>query len=72
MFANPSLVTRIIVGKTVGFAFGLAGFLILPYILPEVGLMQRLGFLFWYTTLGAIIALFGVFNRHPMLNLRLP
>ncbi len=72
MFGKPSLATRIIVGKTVGFAFGLLGFLILPTILPEVGPMQRWGFLFWYTTLGAIIALFGVFNRHPMLNLPLP
>ncbi len=72
MFGKPSLATRIIVGKTVGFAFGLLGFLIMPTILPEVGLMQRWGLLFWYTTLGAIIALFGVFNRHPMLNLPLP
>ncbi len=72
MFANPSLVTRIIVGKTVGFAFGLLGFLILPTILPEVGLMQRWGFLFWYTTLGAIIAVFGVFDWHPVLELPLP
>ena len=43
MFAKPSLVTRITVGKSIGFAFGLAGFLILPAIVPEVGLMQRWG-----------------------------
>ena len=72
MFAKPSLVTRVIVGKTAGFGFGLASFLIMPYILPEVGLMMRWGLLFWYTTLGAIIAIFGVLDRHPVLRLPLP
>ena len=52
MFGKPSLTTRIAVGKTVGLIFGLIGFLVLPYILPEVGLMQRWGFLFWYVDAG--------------------
>ncbi len=69
MFAKPSLVTRIAVGKTVGLAFGLIGFLMLPYILPEAGPMMRWGFLLWYTTLGAIIA---VFDWHPVLRLPMP
>jgi hypothetical protein len=72
MFGKPSLVTRIAVGKSIGFAFGLAGFLMLPYILPEAGQMLRWGFLLWYTTLGAIIAIFGVFTWHPVLQLPLP
>jgi hypothetical protein len=33
---------------------------------------MRWGFLLWYTTLGAIIAIFGVFNWHPVLELPLP
>jgi hypothetical protein len=72
MFGKPSLVTRIAIGKAVGFAFGLAGFLMVPYILPEADPMLRWGFLLWYTTLGAIIALFGVFTGHPVLQLPLP
>ncbi len=72
MFGKPSLVTRIAVGKTIGFAFGLAGFLMVPYILPEADPMLRWGFLLWYTTLGAIIAIFGVFDWHPALDLPLP
>ena len=72
MFANPSLVTRIAVGKAVGLAFGLIGFLMVPYLLPEADPMLRWGFLLWYTTLGAIIGLFGVFDRHPLLELPLP
>ena len=72
MFGNPSLVTRIAVGKTVGLAFGLIGFLMMPYILPDADPMMRWGFLLWYTTLGAIIAIFGVFTWHPVLQLPMP
>lgn len=72
MFGNPSLVTRIAVGKTVGFIFGLMGFLMIPYILPAADPLMRWGFLLWYTSLGAIIAMFGVFNWHPVLKLPLP
>jgi hypothetical protein len=72
MFGNPSLITRIVVGKTIGFAFGLAGLVCLPYFLPEIGWMPRLGILFWYTTLGAIIGMFGVMTWHPVLKLPLP
>ena len=72
MFDNPSLVTRIAVGKTFGFAFGLIGFLMLPYILPQADPMMRWGFLLWYTTLGAVIAMFGVFTFHPVLQLPMP
>lgn len=72
MFGKPSLVTRIAVGKAVGFIIGLSGFLMLPYVLPEAGVALRWGFLLWYTTLGAVIAVFGVFTFHPILRLPLP
>ncbi len=72
MFGNPSLVTRIAIGKGVGFAVGLAGFLMLPLFVPEAGWLIRWGILLWYTTLGAIIGMFGVFDYHPILKLPLP
>jgi hypothetical protein len=72
MFEKSSLVTRIAVGKGVGFAVGLAGFLLLPLFVPEAGWLIRWGVLLWYTTLGAIIGLFGVFDRHPILNMPFP
>jgi hypothetical protein len=72
MCENPSLTTRIAVGKGVGFLFGLAGFLLLPSILPEAGWQIRWGVLLWYTTLGAIIGVFGVYTRHPVLRLPFP
>ncbi|MCB2263074.1 MAG: hypothetical protein LGR52_09070 [Candidatus Thiosymbion ectosymbiont of Robbea hypermnestra] len=72
MFENPSLTTRIAIGKGVGFLFGLAGFILVPFFLPEGGELIRWGILLWYTTVGAIIGLFGVYTRHPILPLPLP
>ncbi len=72
MFEKPSLVTRIAIGKGVGFVVGLAGFIFLPFFAPEAGLLIRWGILLWYTTLGAIIGMFGVFTYHPVLKLPMP
>ena len=72
MFGNPSLITRIAIGKGIGFAFGLLGFLFLPYFVPEAGWLVRVGVLLWYTTVGAIIGVFGVFTWHPILKLPMP
>ncbi len=72
MFGKPSLVTRIAIGKGIGFLVGLVGFISLPFFLPEAGWLIRWGILLWYTTLGAIIGVFGVFTWHPVLNLPMP
>ncbi len=69
MFEKPSLVARIAIGKAVGFVVGLAGFLLLPVFVPEAGWLIRWGILLWYTTLGAIIGVFGVLTWHPVLKL---
>ncbi len=71
MTLKPSLVTRIAVGKLVGLIFGLIGFFILPAFGVD-DLKIRLGVLFWYITLGAIIGIFGVLNFHPVLRIPLP
>jgi hypothetical protein len=72
MFGNPSLMTRIAIGKLIGFVFGLTGFILLPFFLPDAGWLLRWGILFWYTTVGAIIGVFGVFTYHPVLKLPFP
>lgn len=72
MFSNPSLITRIAIGKGIGFIFGLVGFIFLPYFLPDASWLLRWGVLFWYTTVGAIIGVFGVFTWHPILKLPMP
>ena len=72
MFGNPSLVTRIAIGKAIGFLVGLVGFIALPWFLPEAGWLIRWGVLLWYTTLGGLIGIAGVFTWHPALKLPLP
>lgn len=72
MFSKPSLTTRIAVGKLVGFAIGLLGFLYILLFLPQVDPFLGWGVLFWYTTVGAIIGVYGVYARHPVLDLPMP
>ncbi len=72
MFSNPSLTTRIAIGKGIGLIFGLVGFVSLPFFLPDASWLLRWGILFWYTTVGAVIGVFGVFTWHPILQLPLP
>ncbi len=72
MFENPSLITRIAVGKAIGIVVGLIGLITLPYFAPEAGWLFRIGILLWYATLGAIIGVFGVFTWHPVLKLPMP
>jgi len=72
MLENPSLVTRIVIGKTVGLIVGILGFVLMPFFWPEAGWLIRWGVLLWYTTLGAIIGMFGVFSWHPILHLPMP
>ena len=72
MFGNPSLMTRIAVGKLLGLVVGLTAFFMLPGFLPEADPMLRWGLLLWYITFGAIIGVFGVFTYHPIVKLPLP
>ena len=72
MFAKPSIMTRIGVGKTLGIAFGLVWFFMLPQYIEDVGLLPRLGILFWYTTFGAFLGMVGVFDYHPVLKIGMP
>lgn len=72
MFDKPSLITRIAIGKGIGLLFGLLGFILMPYFLPDVDSMFRWGVLFWYVTVGAMIGVFGVFTYHPILKMPMP
>ena len=72
MFGNPSLNTRIAVGKTLGALFGLAGFIYLTVYPVGDDSLLRWGMLLWYITLGAIIGVFGVYTWDPVLKLPMP
>ena len=72
MFGNRSLTTRIAVGKTLGALLGLAGFIYLTVYPVGDDSLLRWGILLWYTTLGAIIGVFGVYTWNPVLKLPMP
>jgi len=72
MLSNQSLIIRIAVGKLIGFTFGLMGLIFIPYFLPEASWLLRLGILLWYTTVGAIVGIFGALNFHPVFKVSLP
>jgi len=72
MFARNSLFTRIAIGKGIGFTIGMIGFIMIPYFMPEPFTLLRWGILFWYTTVGAVIGVFGVITWHPVFRLPMP
>jgi cytochrome P450 len=72
MLGNPSSTTRVAIGKGIGLLIGPAGFILLPSFLPEAGWLARWGILLWYTTVGAIIGVFGVYAWHSILESPMP
>lgn len=62
---------RVVIGKGIGFLIGLLAFVILPSVLPDASMMLRVGIVFWYTMMGAFIAVFGVIDYHPILKMRM-
>lgn len=69
---TPSFVKRLGLAKLFGFIVGMLAFIFISLLWPDETLMFRIGFLFWYLTLGAVIGLFGVLDFHPALKLRMP
>ena len=72
MFQNSSLTTRIAVGKGIGFTIGITAFLFIPYFLPEHSATLKWGVFLWYITFGAIIGVFGVYTKLPIINIKIP
>ena len=72
MFTRNSLMTRIVIGKTIGLVIGIIGFFLLPVFLPDASWLLRWGLLWWYTTVGAFIGVMGVVTWHPVLQIPLP
>jgi hypothetical protein len=69
---GKSLMMRIAIGKTIGLIFGVIGFIFLTIFMPETTELFKWGILLWYTTLGAIIGMFGIMTYHPILKLPMP
>lgn len=72
MFNIHSITGRIAIGKTIGFLVGLLIMLILPIVDIPVLSMFGLGTLLMFTMMGAVTGFMGVFDRHPMLEFKMP
>ncbi len=69
---NPSMLTRVAIGKGLGLIVGLIGFVMVPMFMPDASTMFRWAILLWYITFGAIVGVYGVFTYHPVLQLPMP
>ena len=69
--AITPIARRIAVGKAIGLGFGLAAFVLVPVWVPDADPLLLWGVLFWYMTVGAVIGMAGVLDRHPALDLPL-
>jgi len=64
------LVKRFVISKGIGFGFGFLWFIYL-YFLNKTGLMFNFGLLLWYTSMWAIIWIFGIITKHPIFNFKI-
>lgn len=71
LFKNKVL-NRITIWKSIGFVFWIIGFFVMPLVFTEAPLMLRFALFFWYTTLWAVIWIFGIWNNYPMFNITIP
>lgn len=72
MFGLNPLVTRIAIGKSIGLLIGLSAFIFIPYFLPEANATLRWGVFLWYIIFGAVIGVFGVYTKIPVINITMP
>lgn len=72
MSSLDALSTRILIGKSIGALIGIAAFFFIPIFLPDASATLKWGVMFWYITFGAIIGVFGVYDRVAILNISMP
>jgi hypothetical protein len=72
MNADTYFYRRTALAKGVGFIIGLIGFFLVPALVPGEGLWLRIGILLWYTTVGAMIGVLGLFDHHPFFGFPMP
>ena len=71
MDLNTYYLKRIGCAKMVGLIVGLIAFFMIPSLWPGESMWLRVGILLWYTTFGAVIGVFGIFDQHPLLKFRM-
>jgi hypothetical protein len=68
---KDSITNRIIIGKSIGLVSGIAVFLMLRLMGATIDLKLGIGLMFFYIFLGALIALIGMFDRHPIFKFKM-
>ena len=66
---KSKLLNRIAIWKSIGLVFWLSAFFIMPMFFTNADIFLRFALLFWYTTLWAIIWVFGVWVKYPGLGI---
>jgi len=69
---DSKFMNRLALWKAIGFTVWLFAFFMIPIVFTDTDLMIRLAVMFWYTTLWAIIWVFWVLDKYPILNLKIP
>ena len=72
MFGLDALSTRIALGKSIGAIIGITALLFIPEFLPDASATLKWGVFFWYITFGAVIAVFGIYTRSPVIDIAMP
>jgi len=67
-----SVFNRIIIGKSIGFVVGGLVFFLLPVFGIALEVKFGLGLWLFYIMMGAITALMGIMDHHPMLKFKMP
>ncbi len=67
-----SLTLRVGLGKFFGFAIGGVVFYSLGALQQDMDMAVRLGMWGWYIIFGVVIALAGLYEKHPLLGFKLP
>ena len=68
MDTDSYILKRIGSAKLIGMIIGLVGFFLVPSIWPGESMWLRAGVLLWYTTVGVVIGVIGLIDRHPMFH----
>ena len=68
MSNNASLVKGIKLAAFLGLLIGILNFFVVATLVDNVSIWLRWALIFWYITFGIIIAITGIFVRHPILK----
>jgi hypothetical protein len=72
MIKLHSVASRIIIGKIIGLIIGIVAMLSLPLFDIPIMSMFGLGTLIMFVLMGALTGFMGIFDRHPMIDFKMP